>query len=244
MSKAALLIGLVVVSAVAGGSFAYGWHSVTSEMNTQQSRPAAPSSLPVEATVTSEPTKDRQPDHTTPVAVPTQTIEEQLANAYGQISVTLNELQLNQLVHDAILSQPQAAQLFVNAKSLETKLANNLLETGAVLNLSELPRDNLSEEIQTVLDQLASAAPMLAARDIYIGIVARPQVLDGQVTLVQDLSLKLGQFTLPMDDVAVQMGISIETVEHRLNAIINQQGLLLETIEVLDNQLVITGTRS
>lgn len=244
MSKIALFIGLVVVSAVAGGSFAYGWHSVTKEREPQQvTADAAVAPLPDPPEVASQSTQQQV---TQPLAAGTarQAIREQLTQADGQVSVTLDEPQLNQLIHDAIRSQPQAAQLLINDKSLQTSLTENLIETGAILNLSELPRENLSTEIQTGLDQLSSAAPMLANRDIYIGIMARPQVRNGQIALDQDLSLKLGQFTLPMDDVASQMGFSMQSVEQHLNAILSQQGLALETIEIVDKQLVITGTRS
>ena len=115
---------------------------------------------------------------------------------------------------------------------------------GAVLNLAELPRNGLSVELQAGLDQLTKAAPMLANRDIYIGVVARPALEDGQISLNQDLSLRLGQFTLPLADVAEQMGFSTSEIEQRLNRLIHQQGLTLETIEILDNQLVISGIKS
>ncbi|MEO1182000.1 MAG: hypothetical protein AAFX51_14390 [Cyanobacteria bacterium J06636_28] len=85
---------------------------------------------------------------------------------------------------------------------------------------------------------------MFANRDIYMGIVARPSVQDGKVSLDQDLSFRLGQFTLPMADVAEQMGLSTNEIEQRLNAIVMQQGLTLENIEIVDERLVITGTKS
>lgn len=244
MRKTALLMGLVVVSAVAGGSFAYGWHSVTNEINVQQATAETsvdPSPVPSESKGQSSTQQRTQPLN---AGTSRQSIQDQLAQAYGQVSVTLDEPQLNQLIDEAIRSQPQAAQLLINAESLQTTLTENLIETGAILNLSELPRENLSAEIQTGLDQLVSAAPMLANRDIYIGLLARPQVRSGQITLDQDLSLKLGQFTLPMNEVGAQMGFSMKSVEQHLNDILNQQGLSLETIEILDNQLVITGIRS
>ena len=248
MKKTALLMSLVMVSAIVGGSFAYGWHSVMSSPN----GPAADAVTPA----TSDPS-----DVTTNGAEPSQlsqstasdslsqspSLEQQLASVdreNGQVRLTLDESQLNHLVSGAILSQPLAAQIFANAQSLQATLNGDRIEAGAVLNLSELLREGLPTDIQNGLDQLTNAAPMFANRDIYMGIVARPSVQDGKVSLDQDLSFRLGQFTLPMADVAEQMGLSTNEIEQRLNAIVMQQGLTLENIEIVDERLVITGTKS
>ena len=253
MRKAALLISLMVVSAVAGGSFAYGWYSVTNNEDQQQriDRAADATGSTLDNTFANGQGKsvksEAQSQAVNPQDISKQLpINEQLviASSDGQVSLTLDAPQLNQLVSDAILSQPQAAQLLTNAQSLYTTLKGDSIETGTVVKLSEVPREGLSDEIQAGLDQLTSAAPMLANRDIYIGIVARPQIQNGKIRLDQDMSLILGQFTLPLADVAEQMGFSTNEIERRLNDRIHQYGLTLETIEILDEQLVITGVRS
>lgn len=247
MKKSALLMGLMVVSAVAGGSFAYGWYSVTNIPGdpTNNETVAESTAAELEEEIASQnpfPNPGPQATGLDPVAeLSLQLSSVVLEN--GQISLALGELQLSQLVNDAILSQPQAAKILANAQSLQTVLKGDLIETGAVLNLAELPRDGLSAELQSGLDQLTQAAPMLANRDIYIGISARPQVQDGQISLDQDLGLRLGQFTLPLADVAEQMGFSTSEIEQTLNDLLEQKGVTLENIQVLEQQLVITGSR-
>ncbi|MEM1256135.1 MAG: hypothetical protein AAGI69_27165 [Cyanobacteria bacterium P01_H01_bin.21] len=251
MRKAALLISLMVVSAVAGGSFAYGWYSVTnSEESPQRHQSADLQDSDLDAPFDSS-QSDRSEALGSMIENPQEiskqpSINEQLAivRDNGQVSLTLDAPQLSQLVNDAVLNQPQVAQILANAQSLNTTLKGNSIETGTVVKLSELPRDGLSAEVQAGLDQLTSAAPMLANRDIYIGIVARPQIQDGEIRLDQDVSFRLGQFTLPLADVTEQMGFSTSEIERRLNDRIHQYGLTLETIEILDEQLVITGVRS
>ena len=211
--KKALLISLMVTGAVAGGGFAYGWHSVAHGPSLAATEPSIP-----------QPRAD-------------------IPREDGQVILTLDEPQLNQLVNNAISSQPQTAQILTHARSLHTSLRSDLIETGAVLNLSELPPEALPANLQASLNQLTSAVPMLANRDIYIGIVGRPQVENGQIRLDQDIQLKLGQMTLPLADVAAQMGLSISDVEQRLNAILNQQGLTLNAIDIVDGKLIISGER-
>lgn len=248
MRKGPLLIGLVVFSAVAGGSFAYGWYSMTN-MSTGQLQPddavamAAPESGDL-ANPQRSPSKGgaTSPDSLSAGPGITQQLDT-LTREHGQVTVTLDATQVNQLVSEAILSQPQAASIFEHAQSLTTRLDRDRIETGAVLNLSEIPLEALPTELQTGLTQLTHTVPILAERDIYVGIVARPQVQDGQITLDQELNLKLGQFTLPLADVAETMGLSTSDIEQRLNTQLNQQGLTLDAIEILEENLVITGSR-
>ena len=240
MRKTALLMSLVVVSAVAGGSFAYGWYSVTTPPSSDVVRSESLDDSQSAETEVPESNSSKS-GHTTsaesgivsePSSLGQSSIAQQLAvtNENGQVNVILNEIQLNQLVNDAILSQPQATQLLTNAQSLQTTLKGGRIETGT--------------ELQTALDQLTRAAPMLANRDVYIGIVAYPQVQDGEINLEQDLNLKVGQFKLPLADVAEQLGISTSEIEQRLNRLIAQQGLTLNDIKIVEQQLVITGSRS
>lgn len=256
MTKTALLISLTMVSAVVGGSFAYGWYSV---MNGADG--ANREKTNVEATASPSPDFDTptpQSNHgleatTPPSANPSalsqkpSSIEQQLSEIHqetGPVRLTLDTSQLNQLVNGAISSQPGVAQFLPDGASMQTTLAGDRIETGTILNLSELPRESLPTDVQAGLEQLISVAPMLAHRDIYMGIVARPQVQDGKINLEQDLSLKLGQFTLPMADVAEEMGLSTHDIEQRLNSLLTQQGLTLENIEIVDEQLIITGAKS
>ena len=248
MKKSALLMSLVVVSAIVGGSFAYGWHSVMSSPDGSAADSVTPATSE-SGDVTTNGAEPSQISRSTDSGSLSQSpsLEQQLAGVdrdNGQVRLTLDESQLNQLVSGAILSQPLAAQIFANAQPLQATLNGDSIEAGAVLNLSELPREGLPIDLQTGLDQLTNAAPMLANRDIYMGIVARPSVQDGKVSLDQDLSVRLGQFTLPMADVAEQMGLSTNEIEQRLNAIVMQQGLILENIEIADGLLIITGTKS
>ncbi|MEA5466409.1 hypothetical protein [Leptothoe sp. PORK10 BA2] len=254
MKKTALLLCLVMVSAIVGGSFAYGWYSVTNNASRENpNRDTNPADAATKTPDFSDPsaqgTDGAQTNPSTDSSALSQplSIEQQLSRVTrenGQVRLTLDEAQLNQLVNGTLSSQPGIAQLLPDGSSMHTILEGDRIETGAVLNLSELPRESLPADVQTGLDQLTSVAPMLANRDIYMGIVARPQVQDGKINLKQDLSLKLGQFTLPMANVAEEMGLSTSEIEQRLNAILTQQGLTLENIEVIDQQLVITGAQS
>lgn len=246
MQKGPLLVSLVVLSAVAGGSFAYGWNSIeqlsftapdeiseTPAAAAPHPRPQSPDPLQ-QAPETAAPSKK---------ALEGNSIEATLSNvttAHGVQTLVLDESELNQLVSEALLSQEHTAKVLAHARSFSTKLESDRIETGAVVNLSEIPLDGLPTDIKTGLTQLLTTVPMLGNRDIYLGIIASPEIQDDQISL-QDLNIKLGQFTLPMTDVSEHLGISQSDIEQRLNAAIRKRGINLENIQIMDQTLVLTG---
>ena len=157
--------------------------------------------------------------------------------------MTVDEAQLNQLITSAIFSQERVAQLLTHAHSLRTDLSSDRLETGAVVNLADIPLEELPTELQTGLTQLKSVAPMLANRDIYIGLIAKPQIKDGQLSLGQDLNLQFGQFVLPVADMASSLGLSMQELEQKLNQALISREITVSNLEIRDEQLVITGTQ-
>lgn len=158
----------------------------------------------------------------------------------GPDDVVISEGDLNQMVTDAIASQPLTAPILDIAKEVNTKLEDDRIESGMTINLGDIPRDELPAEAKDAVDQLIETFPFLANRDVYLGIEGKPTVIDGAISL-EDANLKLGPLTLPASSVASQLGVSQADIEQQLNAILDQQGLTPENIQVVDGQIIITG---
>ena len=147
--------------------------------------------------------------------------------------------ELNQMVTDAIASEPYAPLLEV-AKGVNTSIEKGRIESGLVMNLSELPLESLPTEGQQAVEQLTEKFPLLANRDVYIGLEGRPEVVDGALSL-DDTHLKIGQMKLPIGSIASQLGVSQAEIEGQLGALLQQQGIAPEAVQVVDGQLVIKG---
>ena len=153
--------------------------------------------------------------------------------------VVISSGELNQMVTDAIASKPYAPLLDV-AKGVNTSIEKGRIESGLVMNLSELPLESLPVEGQQAVEQLTHKFPMLANRDVYIGLEGRPEVVDGALSL-DDTHLKIGQMKLPIGSIASQLGLSQAEIEGQLGALLQQQGIAPEAVQVVDGQLVIKG---
>lgn len=172
-----------------------------------------------------------EPISTTPEAPP-------LNLQPGDIAISSGEL--NQIVNDAIASEPYAAPLLDIAKGINTSIEKGRIESGMVMNLSEVPLEDLPVEGQQAVEQLAQKFPLLANRDVYIGLEGRPEIVDGALSL-DDTHLKIGQMKLPVGAIASQLGLSTEEIEQQLGALLQQQGIAPEAVQIVDGQLVISG---
>ncbi len=148
--------------------------------------------------------------------------------------------ELDQMVTDALASQPYTAPLLEVAKGVNTSIKQGRIESGLVMNLSEIPLESLPVEGQQAVEQLTQKFPILANRDVYIGLEGRPEVVDGALSL-DDTHLKIGQMKLPIGSIASQLGLSQAEIEGQLGALLQQQGIAPEAVQIVDGQLVLTG---
>ncbi|MEM9906483.1 MAG: hypothetical protein AAF921_15805 [Cyanobacteria bacterium P01_D01_bin.44] len=219
--KSRLLAGIVIVSAIVGGGIAYAWNRATvlPEWYTQGEV------VPDAAVSTGELISNNAAD----------------LNGDGQLEVTLNETEFNQVVVSALAERPQTAPLLDHAKGINTSIDRDRIESGLVMNLSEIPAEALPPQAEQALTQLTDTFPMLAGRDIYMGIEGSPQIVEGELRFDEDAVLKVGQFSMPLSDVAGRMGLSQAELERQLSGLLAQQGVSLEDIQISDGQITLSG---
>lgn len=156
----------------------------------------------------------------------------------GDVVISAGEL--NQMVTEAIAQQPYTAPLLNVAKGVNTSIENGRIESGLVMNLADVPREALPVEGQQAVDNLTRTFPFLANRDVYLGIEGSPKIVNGALSL-EDTHVKLGQLSLPVANVASQLGLSQTDIEQQIEAALSQQGLTPSDIQIVDGQLVISG---
>ncbi len=212
-----LLVGLAIAAAAIGGGVGYTAMQTTS--------------LPTWYSQAQSGQKAEQLDNADAVIEPVNA-------APGDTVISSGEL--DQMVTDALASQPYTAPLLEISKGVNTSIKKGRIESGLVMNLSEIPLDALPAEGQQAIEQLSQKFPILANRDVYIGLEGRPEMVDGALSL-DDTHLKIGQMKLPIGSIASQLGLSQAEIEGQLGALLQQQGITPEAVQVVDGQLVIKG---
>lgn len=154
--------------------------------------------------------------------------------------VVISAGELNRMVTDAIANQPAAAPILNAARGVNTSIEDGRIESGMVMNLSEIPLEALPTEGRQAVEQLTHTFPFLANREVYLGVEGSPAVVDGALSL-NDTHIKVGQLSLPIASVAKQLGLSQAEIEQQLDAVLAQQGLTPDDVQIVDGQLVIRG---
>ena len=154
--------------------------------------------------------------------------------------VVISEADLNDLMTAAIESQPDLVPVLEASKGVTTTIEDGRIESGLVMNISEIPSGTLPAEAEEALEEMRKTFPFLADRDVYIGIEGSPKVVDGAMSL-DDTNVRFGQLKLPIGSIAGQLGVSQATIEAEIAAVLEAQGLTPEDIQVYDGEIVITG---
>lgn len=219
--KKALLISIAVVAAAVGGVIAYTWNQATR--------------LPTWYTPST---------HTLSEVGPASELLSSKVTQSGPgapLTLTLSEQEVNQVVMGAIAQEPEMAQFLKATKGINTSLKDEQIESGMVVNLSNLPPGALPPQGQQALTQLTDKFPILANRDIYVGIKGSPRIEAGRLVLDDNTMVTIGRFQLPLSELANQLGLSKEQLEAQLDQVLIQNGITLQDIQVEQGQLVIHG---
>jgi hypothetical protein len=223
--KAKWFVGIIMVAAaMIGGGAAYAWNRLT----------AVP---PWYAS-------------TTPLASPNLSLNELIntklaADTDGddRLEVTLTVTEVNQIVNAAATQDPRLAPVLATGQGVQTTISRDRIESGTLINLSQIPRDSLPPGGTQALDQLTQTFPMLANNEVYIGLSGTPTIVDGRLNFGEDASVRIGRLTFPLNEVASRLGMSQGQLENQLSTILLQQGVPIDSLEVVNGEIVLSGNQ-
>lgn len=160
----------------------------------------------------------------------------------GPVDVQLTPQELNNLVASEISRHTAGSGLAQAVKGVNTTIQNGKVESGAVVNLAEVPKSSLSNRDRANLDRLLSAFPTLQDRSLYVGIEGKPAVQDGQLILDQNTRVKLGDLSFTLPEVAQRLGVSEQELQRQISLQLQTNGLKISDIELVGNSAVLRGT--
>ncbi len=163
------------------------------------------------------------------------------ASAGAQVSVEVSEAEVNQLVKQAIAANADRSPILANADDFSLTIADGRIEGGARVRLADIPSDYLGEQERALLDGASRFLPGLNTQDIYIGVSGRPETLNGQVLLGDDLTLKVGRLNLPFSEVSSRLGVPIEAIEQRINDELQAKGIRIADLQIVGDRVFLQG---
>lgn len=173
-------------------------------------------------------------------------IQQQLAlNPRGElgkreVEVKLNEQELNDLLVTSIAEKPGSNKLLTAAKGINTTITDGKIESGVIVNTSEIPRESLGAQERTLLKKVITTFPSLENRDVYIGISGQPKLANGKLQLDDNTQIKVGNLSLTLPELAQRLGVPPEKIEQELA--LKLHNFDIRDLELVDNQVIVKGS--
>lgn len=89
---------------------------------------------------------------------------------------------------------------------------NGKLEAGVVLDLSRVPKENLTPGDRRLYERAVEGFPGLTKRDVYVGIEDRPVTKDGVLQLGASPKVRVGNLRYSLPNAAKKLGMSEATL--------------------------------
>ena len=151
------------------------------------------------------------------------------------VEVELTAEEFNTLV----AAEPTAREILQFAKGFNTTIDDGALESGIVINLTDVSTENLDPQRQEILQQVIQTFPGLENRDVYIGIEGQPKIEDGQLQWDQNTQIKVGDLSLSLEAAAQQLGLSLEGLQQLIS--LELGSLNISDIELTEQGFLIRG---
>ncbi|MDH6100370.1 hypothetical protein NWP21_16295 [Anabaenopsis sp. FSS-46] len=154
----------------------------------------------------------------------------------NRVDISLNETELTVLMSQRLAKNPKTSQVLQSTKGIKASIQENQVTGGLVVQPSQLPH-RARRMVQQVL-------PMAGDRPLYIGVTSSPIVQDGQISLSDNTQLSLGSVSLSLADITKVTGLSKSEINQQLNLAMSDVGLSVDSIEVVNGELVVRGTKT
>ncbi len=237
MKKILALIALTTIGLTIGIGYFY-WQRATALPEWLTEEPAPASSNPETPSPTS-PT----PETPTPPPRTATTIQDQLQKTKpGPVQEKLTAAEVDNLIVAGLTKSSSSKTLPPAVKGIKTQIKQNLIRTGAIVDLAEV--ENMPPSPRTeIMGKLVKAMPQLKGKPVYIGVVGKLNVKDGRLQMTPDSKLQIGQLELPLDNVAKQLGVSRSSLEENVTNYLQFSNLNIETVDLTEQGATITGQK-
>jgi hypothetical protein len=158
------------------------------------------------------------------------------------VEIELSNQEVNELVMTKIAEETGQSKVLATALKNHTTIKEGVLESGSVVNLAELPKHKLNQQEVASIEKVLKTFPFLANQEIYVAILGKPQIENGQFKWDDNTKIKLGNLKLSISELAQRLGVPQEQLEHKLNLSLQLGKLKVNDMELKDNKVLLKGS--
>lgn len=158
------------------------------------------------------------------------------------VEIELNNQEFNELILTKIAKHQEPLKILSATSGVQTNIKDGVLESGTVVNLANLRREQLSSNTTEALDKAIKMFPTLENKDIYLGISGRPKIENGQLKLDENTQVKLGNLSFSLVELSQRLGISQEKLAEKLSLSLQLGRLNVTDVTLIDNKVLLRGS--
>lgn len=248
--KRLLLAVLLALFGVGAGLF-YLWKQATqlpSWYTEEDTTETANSATPDSAATSANQSKSKSPTQTSHHNRQVEkSIEKKIAEEVQQapnrdrVNVQLDQTEVRHLFTSEMARKAESSKLGRAVKGVNTTVQDGKVESGAVVNLADVPMQQLPSHEQSVLAKMRAAFPEMTDRNLYIGIEGKPSVKNGQVKLDDDMRVRIGNLSFTPAELSQRLGIPEDQIRKQIGLQLQLGNLKVDNFELLGDRAVIRG---
>jgi hypothetical protein len=171
-------------------------------------------------------------------------ISNHLKGSKGKGEVQLDAKEVNALIDSGIAQSSDKSRLAQAVVSTKTQIENGTISTGAVIDLREIPFNELQKGEQILVSQLLSILPILRYHPVYVELEGKPTLRNKQVSLDESTRVKLGNISFSLLDLSERFGFSEERLKQQVVQKLENLPVEVDEVEVVGDRLVVRGSVS
>lgn len=155
------------------------------------------------------------------------------------VELRLSEDEVNDLLLAALLEKSAEHDLSKVIKATHTEIKNGTMESGAVVNLSDLSKDQLGDNEQKTFEKAMTIFPFLKDQEVYIGVEGRPVLENNALTISGDSRVKIGETEHDLNTLAEMLDINPKKLRDAVR--LSLDSVELNQVRVESNQILLKG---
>jgi hypothetical protein len=157
------------------------------------------------------------------------------------VEVQLNQRQINHLFTAEITHKTEGKAFARAIKGVNTTIQDGQIESGAVVDLADVPANQLSSGEQDTIARLVKSFPALGDRKVYIALVGKPTIVNHQMVLGKDTRIKVGDLSFSTAELAERLGVSEEQLRQQINLGIQLGNLKVQDVQLEGDRAILRG---
>ena len=156
----------------------------------------------------------------------------------NQGHVELDAVALSDITTTALSGNRNGRALLDAAAGLQSRVGEQRVEIGAVVDLGKVELDQLDNETRLIAERLLRWAPFLSGRELYFGLETTPRDAEGDLSLGEGAVLHIGRVRVP-SWLSRALGIDARLRE---KLTVDLQVIELTDVRVIEDRVVLEAT--